>query len=248
MRIFRFATMVAVAAAILTTGCGGGTTYVDNPSYLRDIRAYGPQGVTAAASDSVLAGYTVAFSIPNPLSAGGSSGSRRREAEHMNTIYCQAVLLDDVATEADILAGCAADSLAGEECAIFRQEYRVDHIRDGMFRIRITMKTGFSEKSFDPDHWGMFIETTGGVMVEPADVVLSHRTANRDTVFSTYSRQYIRRNLHVSDMTLYFKRITFFGADLLGPDNSPLVFVMSRKRKDVARVAWRHADTLKGKR
>ena len=240
--MLRLTTVAALAAAVLTTACGGGTSYVHDPEYLRDIRAFGPTAeVTAATADSVLGAYTIEFSIPNPLSAGGS-GSRRREAEHMTTIYCHAVLLDDTATKADILALCAADSLDGEGCAAFREEYREEHLRDGMFRIRITMETGFSEKSFDPRHWALFVETIDGVMVEPSDIILSPTTADRDTVFSSYSRQYIRRNMHVCDMTLYFKRITFFGDDLLGSGNSPLVFVMSRERKEVARVAWHHAD------
>ena len=194
--------------------------------------------INADNAGKIVNKYGINFDIPNPFHGDSGGRSRKVDLSHEPIIRCRAVLLDDYSTEADILFQCIADSLDESQYEEFRKEYIEKNLREGMFRIRIEMESGFSEKSMNPDHWAMYIENSDGVMIEPVDITISGVDALRDSVFSDYNNIYFHRNLLKRDITLYFKNRTFFGQDIFGIDNPFIVFIMSRKKRVLARVAW----------
>ncbi len=230
-----------VICALLFLACAAGSNRPDDD----DMLAGPPEvtranEVTAENAVDVLDSYTVDFTVPNPLFGETMINPRRFDPSHQSVLECSAVLLDDVSTRADILVKCAEDSLDAAGCRRFAEKYREEHVRDGMFRIRIAMESGFSPKSMDPDFWALYIETAEGVMVEPNDIVTGPVASSSDSVYSNYHRQSRARNLFFREIELYFDRTTFFGVDLFGKENPWIVFVMSREKKIVARMAWMH--------
>jgi len=229
--------------AVLTLSCASRQNLPKDVETVADVTEFTAGAVvTADDAERILDAYSIEFTIPNPLFGESSFNSRRIDPSHQSTIVCTATLLDDLSTKADILAQCGKDSLDERSCRRFEETYREENVREGMFRIRITMESGFSRKSLDPDFWAIYVETAGGIMVEPADIVTREISAQSDSVFSNYHRSSFARNLFYRDVVLYFKRVTFFGEDLLGGASPFLVFVMSREKKTVARVAWNIAD------
>jgi hypothetical protein len=229
-----------LALGALAAGCGAGTTVVENDKFLRDIRPWrSGDAVTSENAAEVLKVYTIPFSIPNPLY--GETSVRQTDPVNQSTISCRATLLDSISTAADIFLRCRMDSLDAAAGTAFAGRYRRDNLRENTFRIRITMETAFSEKSLEPRHWAMYVETADGVLVEPSDIEITPSEARADTTGRRNEPFKFGRRMYARDMTLYFKQVTFFGADLLGPDNPYLLFVMSRERNEIARIAWRHA-------
>ncbi len=194
--------------------------------------------INADNAGEIIKKYGINFDIPNPFHSDSGGRSKRFDLSHESIILCRAVLLDDYSTEADILFQCTADSLDESHCEEFRKKYIEKNLRENMFRIRIEMESGFSEKSMNHEHWAMYIENSDGVMIEPVDITSSGVKALKDSVFSDYNNIYFHQNLLRRDITLYFKSRTFFGQDILGGENPFIVFVMSRKKKTLARVAW----------
>lgn len=203
------------------------------------------QKITCDNADSILTKYFMDFTVPNPLYGDDSSRISRFDPNHESTIHCRAVLLDDFSTEADILVQCKADSLDQGECEEFRKNYIGKNLRNSMFRIRIEMESGFSDKSMEPEHWSIYLENSNGVMIEPFEIVHSTIKTLADSVYSGYYQINFPRNLLKRAITLYFKNRTFFGEDLLGGDNQFIVLVMSRKKRIVARVAWEVSEEKK---
>ena len=189
-------------------------------------------------AENIVQQYTIDFKIPNPLFGGTETRLRKTDPKHEDTIYCRATLLDDFSTEADILKNCPKDTLEEESCKECRKRYVEQHMRNGMFRIRVSLESGFSLKSMETDHWAMYIENARGIMIEPEEIVASQVTTLQDSTYSNYYRINLPRSLLYRDITLYFKQRTFFGEDLLGEDNPFIVFIMSHEQKTVARVVW----------
>ena len=207
--------------------------------------------VTINNAGEILESYSIDIEIPNPLFGESSSVMRRADMNHQSTIICRIMLLDELSTKADILIQCLKDSLEEKSCEEFRKSYFEKHVRDGMFRIRISMESGFSKKSMEPEHWALYIENARGIMIESEEIISTEITAVQDSVFSEYNRINIRMDLFRRDITLYFKRLTFFGEDLLSEENPYIVFVISHKKKTLARIAWNisgEKDQLKIKR
>ena len=198
--------------------------------------------ITPENAESILQKYIVDFEIPNPLYGEPSGRSRKIDPSHEATINCKAALLDDYSTNAHILYLCSADSLDDGESEKYRKDYIEKNLREGMFRIFIEMESGFSPKSMEPEHWAIYLENSNGVMIEPFDKVASTVTTVKDSVYSQYYDTHLDRNLLKRDITLYFKNKTFFGETLLGGENQFIVLVMSRKKKTVARVAWKFLE------
>ena len=194
--------------------------------------------ISAENALSILDAYSIDFDIPNPFVTGGRP-RRTVNPNHEEIILCRAVLLDDYSTEADIVAHCIEDSLDSAECEKYRETYEKDLLRNDMFRIRLSMETGFAEKSLDPDHWIMYIENSEGVIIEPADIALSDVVSSQDSMYSPYLRRDIPRRLMMRDVTLYFREMTFFGSDLLGSGNDYITLVITREKKTLARVVWK---------
>lgn len=197
--------------------------------------------VTRENAENILKKYIIDFEIPNPLysESDGNSRRRRKDPSHEPTINCRAVLLDDFSTEAHILFQCQADSLDDVQCEEFREDYYKKNLRESMFRILISMESGFSEKSMELEHWALYIENSEGVMIEPADIKTSKVTTVEDSVYSEYYKTSFHRRFLKRDITLYFKTRTFFGQYILSSENPFIMFVMSRKKKTLARVAWK---------
>jgi len=198
--------------------------------------------VTRDNAEEILGKYSVDFTIPNPLFDTGSSRYRKFDPGHQHEIFCKAVLLDDVSTRADILVRCMKDSLDECPCREFEKEYRGKNIKEGMFRIRISMESGFSKKSMEPEHWAFYIEDTNGVMIEPVEIRASEITTVEDSVYSAYHRAFFPRTVLSRDITCYFERVTFFGEDLFGGQNPFIIFVMSREKKELVRIAWARSE------
>ncbi len=147
--------------------------------------------------------------------------------------------------EADIIVHCLKDSLDEKSCEEFREDYFNNNVRDGMFRIRVSLESGFSPKSMEHDHWALYIENTRGIQIEPAGIICSDIKAVQDSVYSEYRQANIPRSILRRDITLSFERTTFFGEDLFGSDNQYILFVMSHKQNTVARVGWKLSGKTK---
>ena len=229
-------TALLCAPVIIT--CGGPAAMYNADEYTDVASVRYKADITAENAMSILDAYSIDFDIPNPFVPGGRP-RRTVDPNHEEIILCRAVLLDDYSTEADIITHCIEDSLSSDECEKYRDEYTSDLLRDDMFRIRLSMETGFAEKSLDPDHWIMYIENSEGVIIEPADIVLSDVASTRDSMYSPYLRRDIPRRLMMRDVTLYFRKKTFFGSDLLGSENDHITLVITREKKTLTRVVWK---------
>ncbi|MBN1290479.1 MAG: hypothetical protein JXB48_01465 [Candidatus Latescibacteria bacterium] len=236
---------VTIFICLIIAACGSGGVVIQNTDRVADVSTF--KGTTVEnfeSAEKILKDYTVEFKIPNPLSGQGSS-IRRFDPNHEDTILCYATLLDDISTEADIKYKCAKDSLNADACDSFKTKYIQENLKDGTFRIRVSMESGFSPKSMNPDHWVIYIENAKGIVIEPFDILTTPVTSHSDSIFSEYYRVNISRHLLYRDINLYFKRTTFFGEDLLGKSNPFLVLVFTHERKTLARVAWKTVSEKK---
>lgn len=210
------------------------------------VAVFGGSGVTQtnirSNPDSVLAKYTVSFKIPNPLIDQGIAISRRFDPNHEGVIYCRAVLLDSLATEADIASACRKDSLDTAASEAFRKKYLAERVTPGQFRIRISMESGFSSKSLDQSHWVIYLLNAKGIAIEPQRIDSTPVTSRDDSVYSSFSRMSMARSLMRSDITLYFNRVTFFKEDLLGSGNPYIALDLVSDQKTVARVGWKRSE------
>ncbi len=207
----------------------------------------------AAESDSaedaaaVIKLHTVAFRIPNPLVGQGLASSRRVDPNHESQIYCRATLLDSIATEADITLACEKDSLDADRRIEFRRKYLEERTQPGRFRIRIAMESGFSPKSIDPAHWAMYIMNARGIMIEPAQIKTTPAISKKDSIYSSFHRMSLPRNLINGEIILYFDQVTFFKENLLGEENPFIALEMAHEKETVARVVWRNAGAIEKK-
>ena len=236
----KIGTIMTAALVVLAAGCASRKHFVGDSDRMADLTIIDTtRTVTRANAEDILRSYMMEFSIPNPLvAAGGGVTSAANDPSHESTITCRAVLFDDHSTEADIYFNCPADSL-DDGCAAFRAAYMEQRVREGMFRIMIAMESGFSDKSMEPDLWTFYLETPGGVMLEPSDTVATPVMAVDDSIYSEYYRRSVGRQVNTRNITFYFPQETFFGEDLLTGDTPYLVFVISRDRRTIARLAWK---------
>ena len=219
--------------------CGAGSVAMRDVETVANISKFKDKSIeNVEIAEKALSEYSVEFEIPNPLTDAGSM-YRRIDPNHEDKIICRATLLDDVSSEADILCQCSRDSLSVEECESFTKNYRDEKIRDGMFRIRVSMESGFSPKSMDPKHWVIYIENSKGNVIEPNDIVTSPVTTLEDSIYSNYHRINLPRKLLKRSFELYFKQTTFFGEDLLSTNNPFIVLVFNREKRTLSRVAWK---------
>ena len=244
----KLTTVITLATAILVVSCASGPRGLRDVDDIADVFTMKTvSGITSGNAEDILAEYSIPFEIPNPFQEGSQGRPGRYDPSHATTLKCTAVLLDSIATEADIMRRCSADSLDEAASVEFRDRYADDNLRPGTFRIRIDMESGFSDKSMDPDHWSLYIENAGGVMIEPSSITASTVFSASDSIYSQYyDRKFFRRLLN-REITLYFRRSTFFGQDLFGESNPFIVLVVSRKRKTLARIGWRLASCAEAK-
>ena len=222
--------------------CGSPVKRIRNVDTVADVSKRKPEAVsTYKEADKTIKAYSIAFDIPNPL-VGSNMTFRRTDPNHENIIKCRATLLDQISTEADIMLQCFKDSLNDEEKISFRENYNKKNIKDGMFRIRISMESGFSPKSMDPKLWTIYLENSRGIMIEPSEITSSAVTSHEDSVYSDFYRINLPRHLLKRDITLYFKSTTFFGEDLLSKNNPFIVLAITRVKKTLARIAWKTSE------
>ena len=127
--------------------CASKSVQIQDVDDVRNISSQsGKITVTVENAEEIIEKYSTEFSIPNPLIGDKVSTFGRADPGHQNTIICNAVLLDDVSTQADIIVKCLKDSLDEQSGKDSSKKYRKDYVREGMFRIRISMESGFSEK------------------------------------------------------------------------------------------------------
>lgn len=230
---------VIVMLALLGMACAGSYQFGSVDDY-SDIGSGRLATVTEANAADIIQQYSVDFEIPNPIYGPAEFSPGRSDPSHQSSIVCHATLLDDFSTKADILVHCP-DSLGVNEAADCREAYESEQVREGNFRIRISMESGFSERSMDREYWSIYLETANGVMIEPNDYTESPITSVSDSVYSNLNQESQPRYLMRRDLTLYFNRIAFWGEDLLGRANPYLVLVISRDQRTLARVAWNFA-------
>ena len=225
-----------------TLSCGSPLRSIRNVDSHVDVSKSKPETFsTYDEADETLQAYSIDFDIPNPL-VGSNMTYRRIDPSHENTIKCRATLLNDISTKADIMFQCFKDSLNDEEIISFRERYNEKHLKDGMFRIRISMESGFSPRSMDPKHWTIYLENSRGIMIEPSEITTSAVSSTEDSVYSQFYRINLPRHLLRRDITLYFKNTTFFGEDLLSSSNPFIVLAIARVKKKLARIAWKTSE------
>lgn len=200
-----------------------------------------PEFKTESDAENILNQYTIPFRIANPLIEPGSitSNIRRMDPSHEEQIYCKAILLDSLSTEADIRYQARKDSLGEKASAEYRQKYLQEKVQNGQFRIRIEMESGFSPLSIDPKFWSIYILDDRGVMIEPLQIVTNRVVSEQDSVYSSSHRIKLARNRIQGELILFFNRITFFKEDLFGPNNRAIALEMTRDQKTLARVVWK---------
>ena len=227
---------------MVVVSCSSTRNGVRDADVVADLAHDGKTSVADTADPlKILERHTIEFKIPNPLADQGMTGIRRVDPSHESQIFCKAILLDSLSTEADIAAICARDSLGETARADFRKNYLAEHVRNGQFRVRISMESGFSPKSLDPAHWVIYLENARGIAVEPTQIVSSIAKSHSDSIYSSFHRMSLPRTLIRGDITLYFNRMTFFREDLLGPANAYILLEMVQEKRTVARVAWKRA-------
>jgi hypothetical protein len=237
--------VIVMAMVMVLAGCASHRKYIGGSEYMKDVSIIDTtRQVNRSNAEEILLGYIIDFTIPNPLAGGSGGGGQSRETVTEGLISCRAALLDDYSTEADILFNCPVDSTSADSyCGEFSEQYRKSRVREGMFRILIEMESGFSDKSMEPKHWAMYLETPDGVMVEPVDIVASPVISGQDSIYSDYYRRHFTRKTMKRSLSLYFQKTTFFGKDLLKGDNPYLLLVISHEQRTVARVAWKLKPT-----
>ncbi len=236
-----------VLSVFVCVACGSASLHLGHVDYISDISSIKPVPIQSAdEAEKVIKQYSIDFDIPNPL-YGSDISFRRMNPNHEDTIKNHVTLLDDTSTEADILYHCFRDSLDAAACDKYREAYTREKVRKGMFRIRISMESGFSPKSMEPEHWTIYLENAKGVIIEPADITASAVTSLEDSVYSDFYRINFSRHLMKRDLTLYFNRKTFFGEDLLSRENPFIVLVITREKKTLARLAWKSSALPKKK-
>ena len=232
---------------IFTLSCGSPLRSIRNVDSHVDVSKCKPEAFnTYDEADETMQVYSIDFEIPNPL-VGSNMAYRRIDPSHENIIKCRATLLNDISTQADIMFQCFKDSLNDEEIISFRESYFEKHIKDGMFRIRISMESGFSPKSMEPKLWTIYLENSRGIMIEPSEITTSVVTSDEDSVYSEFYRINLPRHLLRRDITLYFKSTTFFGEDLLSSSNPFIVLAIARVKKTLVRIAWKTSEFPKKK-
>ncbi|MFC1607044.1 hypothetical protein ACFL47_03645 [Candidatus Latescibacterota bacterium] len=228
-----------LALALLFVSCGALKMNLGDVDDVSDVSA-----LETAKSETIddlaqlLDEYSIDFEVNNPL-IDANSRMRRFDPNHERIIKCRATLLDTRATEAEISYQSLKDSLDSAASDEFRNKYVSEQLRDGMFRIRISMESGFSPKSMEPDHWTIYLENSRGIMIEPNDITTSSVSTIEDSVYSDFYRVNLPRRLLTREITLYYSQTTFFGEDLLSPKNPFIVLVMARNKRTLARVAWK---------
>jgi hypothetical protein len=245
LSIFLITVLVfAVSCSSANKSVRGVSKIADTTKYEKNVKNF-----TALAADSVLKKYTIEFDIPNPLFGDDGTGMTRRfDPSHTATIDVWARLLDDYSTEADIAVKCKKDSLSTDDCVKFAENYRNENHCDKMFRITLFMESGFSEKSLEPKLWSMYIEDAGGVTIEPVDIKAGPVTTLNDSVYNSNSDRFVNKRVFRRNLTLFFKKNTFYGENLLGDKNTKVVFTISRERKKIEKVAWKLFSTEKIKK
>lgn len=200
-----------------------------------------PELKTESDAEKILSEYTIPFRIANPLIEEGSitSNIRRVDPSHEEQIYCKAILLDSLSTEAYIRYQAGKDSLDQKASAEYRQKYLRENAQNGQFRIRIEMESGFSPLSIDPKFWSIYILDDKGVMIEPLQIITNKVVSEQDSVYSSSHRIKLARNRIQGELTLIFNRITFFKEDLFGPNNHAIALELTREQKTLARVVWK---------
>jgi hypothetical protein len=192
-------------------------------------------------AEKILKEYTIPFRIANPLIEPGSitSNIRRVDPSHEEQIYCKAILLDSLSTEAEIRYQAGKDSLDQKASSEYRKKYLNENVQSGQFRIRIEMESGFSPLSIDPKFWSLSLLDARGVMIEPLQIISNRVVSEQDSIYASNNRIKLARNRIRGEITLVFNRITFFKEDLLGPNNGAIALEITREQKTLARVVWK---------
>jgi len=234
--------------SLIAVSCASGKNNIKNADYVADIkkvRYVSP--VDQSNYTDIVKKYSINFKIPNPLLGEASFNPRRFDPNHENEILCRAILLDDVSSEAEIYRICRKDSLNIAFRDSLLDDTRTKFARKGIFRIKIDMESGFSEKSLEAENWAIYIENANGVMIEPQNIIQSPIIGKEDSVSAFRNTPMVQRRVMSREITLLFNKTTFFGQDLFSEKNPLIALVISQKKKTAARIVWSLSETTKKK-
>ncbi len=241
----KLAYILIIACGMTGLSCASRSGGLNHADKVVDIsKVINQEFKTENDAEKILNQYTIEFRIANPLIAPGSISYsvRRVDPSHEEQIYCKAILLDSLSTEADIRFKARKDSLDQKAYTEFRRKYLDENVKNGQFRIRIEMESGFSSKSIDPKYWSIYLVDAKGVMIEPLQIDVIPVVSEQDSVYSNNRGIKLPRNRIRGEITLFFNRITFFKEDLFGPNNQSIALEITRDQKTLSRIAWKISD------
>ena len=139
--------------------------------------------------------------------------------------------------------GAPVDSAEFRRCTEAEMErYATKHHDRDQFRIRLHLRSTFSENSLDTKFWNIYIKNDEDIAIEPARVVMAEPVVVRRDSLPAPGRPPVRSGLYTRDVDLYFARETRFGATPL-TDAEKLRLYISRERHDLAVLTWLFGET-----
>ncbi len=183
--------------------------------------------------------WTCRAEIPDPLAAGDGGPKIVVEA----TLYGKDVLDAKMRERCRDTTGAPVDSAEFRRCTETSwDQYRAEHRHDEQFRIRLHLRSTFSENSLDTKFWNIYIKNDDDIAMEPERVAMDEPVIVRRDSLPKPGRPPVRAGLYTRNIDLYFARETAFGARPLDGAQRLRLFV-SRERRDLAVFTWRFGET-----
>lgn len=183
---------------------------------------------------------TVSWKMQNILFSSSDRSLNRFKDFDESTMDVTSTLYDD------LLIGCMLDSIAQQDTSSYAtllHKYQEKHNSNEYIRIQVTLTTYFSRKSIENELWTIYLVDENGDMYESERVVFGSITEQSSS--GKYRDKTLSRSHYQSVIDLYFKRITFYGQDLISLDRKYLKLVFAYKRKIIGAGGWCFRSELK---
>ena len=178
--------------------------------------------------------WTCRAEIPDPLAAGAAGMRMVVEA----TLFGRDVVDATLRESCRDTSGAPRDTVARRRCMEAAYgEYRAEHRSDTQFRIRLKLRSTFSQNSLDPKFWNIYIKNDDDIAVEPERVVMEDPVVVRHDSLARPGRPPIKAGLYTRTVDLYFAKRTPFGLEPL-KDTEWLRLFISRNRQDQVVFTW----------
>jgi hypothetical protein len=179
--------------------------------------------------------WMVRLSLPDPLFSNAAVDEGRRGAPRGSGIRIWAVLYDREVIDAWVRQHSQDDSVSVEEAA---HGYAELHCPSEQFRIELKMESAFAAESLNPELWVLYLEDEEGIMYEPIAIRESAVSMKERRIYSEYHDITRTRQTYRRSVDLYFRRIAFFGKELLGPETELLKLVFSYRQETMGEAVW----------